>query len=153
MVAPGAGTPTGSVQFFVGTTSLGTASLSGDTAILTTTTLPVGTDSLTAQYLSDPNFTGSTSSAVSVTINSSAIATTTTLASSTNPSVFGQSVTFTATVTPSSGGGSPTGSVTFYRGLDGTRHRDAHQHDGVPDDDVGARRLAGHHRGLQRGHQ
>ncbi|MGA7496851.1 MAG: Ig-like domain-containing protein, partial [Isosphaeraceae bacterium] len=116
VVAPGAGTPTGSVQFFAGTTSLGTAKLSGNTAILTTTTLPVGTDSLTAQYLGDPNFTGSMSSAVSVTISPTGIATKTTLTSSTNPSVFGQSVTLTATVAPSSGSGSPSGSVTFYAG-------------------------------------
>ncbi len=50
-----------------------------------------------------------------MTVNAG-IATTTTLTSSTNPSVFGQSVTFTATVTPSSGSGTPTGSVTFYAG-------------------------------------
>jgi hypothetical protein len=116
VIAPGAGTPTGSVQFFVGVTSLGSASLSGNTAILTTTTLPIGADSLTAQYLGDSNFTESTSSAVSVTTNPSGIATTTTLTSSTNPSLFGQSVTFTAAVTSSSGSGTPTGSVTFYDG-------------------------------------
>jgi len=116
VVAPGAGTPTGSVQFFVGGTSLGTVSLSGNTAVLTTTTLAVGTDSLTAQYLGDSNFAVSTSSAVSVTINPVGVATTTTLTSSTNPSLFGQSVTFTATVAPSSGSGTPTGSVTFYDG-------------------------------------
>jgi Bacterial Ig-like domain (group 3) len=114
-VAPGAGTPTGSVKFFVGTTSLGTANLSGNTAILTTAALPVGKDSLTAQYLSDPNFTGSTSSAVIVTVNAG-IATTTSVSSSANPSVFGQSVTLTAAVTPSSGNGTPTGSVIFYDG-------------------------------------
>ncbi len=113
VVAPGAGAPTGSVQFFNGTTTLGTASLSGDTAILTTTTLPVGTDSLTAEYLGDSNFTVSTSSAVSVAIG---ISTTTTLSSPTNPSVFGQSVTFTAAVAPTSGNGTPTGTVTFYDG-------------------------------------
>src|SRR5208283_3102892 len=76
----------------------------------------VGTDSLTAQYLGDSNFAVSTSSAVSVTINPVGVATTTTLTSSTNPSLFGQSVTFTATVAPSSGSGTPTGSVTFYDG-------------------------------------
>ena len=152
MVAPGAGTPTGSVQFFVGTTSLGTASLSGNTAILTTTTLPVGTDSLTAQYLGDPNFTGSTSSAVVGDGQPAGIATTTTLTSSTNPSVFGQSVTFTATVAPSSGSGTPTGTVTFYDGSTAPGHRDAQRQEGNPQDDVGARRLAGHHRGLQRRH-
>ena len=41
--------------------------------------------------------------------------TTVTLASSQNPSTFGQAVTFTATVT-SSGGGTPTGMVTFKDG-------------------------------------
>jgi hypothetical protein len=41
--------------------------------------------------------------------------TTTTLSSSANPSVYGQPVTFTATVV-SSGGGTPTGTVTFKRG-------------------------------------
>lgn len=41
-------------------------------------------------------------------------ATTTTLASSLNPSTFGDSVTFTATV--SGAGGTPTGTVTFYAG-------------------------------------
>jgi hypothetical protein len=41
------------------------------------------------------------------------IGTTTTLASSANPQVVGQNVTFTATVKPVSGSGVPTGSVTF----------------------------------------
>jgi hypothetical protein len=114
-VAPGAGTPTGSVQFFVGTTSLGTSSLSGGNAVITTTTLPLGTDSLTAQYLGDADFMVSTSSTVSVTINPSGHSTTTTLSSSANPSVFGQSVTFTATIASSSSG-TPTGTVTFFDG-------------------------------------
>jgi hypothetical protein len=114
-VAPGAGMPTGSVQFFAGSTSLGIAELSSDTAVLTTTALLVGTDSLTAQYLGDPNFTESTSSAVTVTVKQG-IATTTTVSSSVNPSVYGQSVTLSATVAPSSGSGTPTGSVTFYNG-------------------------------------
>ena len=51
--------------------------------------------------------------AVSVLI--SAPAATTSLASSRNPSIFGQSVTFTATVS-SSLGGTPTGKVTFQAG-------------------------------------
>jgi hypothetical protein len=42
--------------------------------------------------------------------------TTTALASSQNPSTFGQSVTFTATVTPASGTTVPTGSVSFADG-------------------------------------
>jgi hypothetical protein len=71
---------------------------------------------LTARYLGDADFATSTSGAVSVTITSDGIATTTTLTSSPNPSVFGQAVTLTATVQPSSGTGTPTGSVTFYAG-------------------------------------
>jgi hypothetical protein len=46
------------------------------------------------------------------------VATTTTVTSSTNPSVFGQSVTFTATVAPGSGQVAPTGAVQFK--VDGT---------------------------------
>jgi uncharacterized repeat protein (TIGR01451 family) len=42
--------------------------------------------------------------------------TTTTLSSSPNPSTPGQDVTFTATVAPTSGSGTPTGSVNFYEG-------------------------------------
>jgi hypothetical protein len=50
---------------------------------------------------------------VGVLLNTSKLATTTTLASSQNPSPFGQTVTFTATVT-GPGGGIPTGTVNFY---------------------------------------
>ena len=114
--APSTGVPTGSVQFFVGTTSLGTALLSGNLATLTTTSLPVGTDSLTAQYLGDSNFTVSTSNTATVTINATGIATTTTVSSSANPSVFGQTVTLTAKIARATRGATLTGSVTFYDG-------------------------------------
>src|SRR5262249_19011792 len=63
----------------------------------------------------DANFTTSTSAAVSQTVNKASTATA--LASSANPSVVGQSVTFTATVTAvAPGTGVPTGTVTFQRG-------------------------------------
>jgi hypothetical protein len=42
--------------------------------------------------------------------------TTTTLTSSVATSVYGQTVTLTATVAPTSGGGAPTGTVTFWDG-------------------------------------
>lgn len=42
--------------------------------------------------------------------------TTTSVTSSANPSVWGQSVTLTATVSPAAGGGTPTGTVTFSDG-------------------------------------
>jgi hypothetical protein len=59
----------------------------------------------------------SSGSGVSVLINISTYPTATALSSSANPSAFGQSVTFTATVTQQFGKGTPTGTVTF---LDGT---------------------------------
>jgi Bacterial Ig-like domain (group 3)/Galactose oxidase, central domain len=47
------------------------------------------------------------------TINSANVATTTTVSSSVNPSVFGESVTFTAVVSPNSGTNTPTGTIAF----------------------------------------
>ena len=56
---------------------------------------------------------------ISITANYVAtVNTTTTVASSANPSTFGQAVTFTATVTPASGTTRPSGSVQFR--IDGT---------------------------------
>jgi hypothetical protein len=112
--SPGSGTPTGTVQFFNGTTSLGTATLdTNGTGTLTTTTLPVGTNSITAKYDGDTNFLTSTSPAQTVTITQP---TTTTLVASQNELVFGQPVTFTATVAPTSGTLMPTGTVAFLNG-------------------------------------
>ena len=51
----------------------------------------------------------------STTLTISKAASTTTIGSSQNPSVYGQSVTFTATVS-AVGSGTPTGTVTFYDG-------------------------------------
>src|SRR5262249_4752498 len=110
--------PSGMVTFMDGTTTLGSSSvaLSGGayTATLTTTTLSLGSHSITAVYAGDGNVTGSTSSAVVQVVNNSSTTTSTSLASSANPSVFGQSVTLTATV--SAAAGAPTGTVTFKLG-------------------------------------
>jgi hypothetical protein len=115
--ATGTGTPTGTVTFKDGTTTLGTGTLNGSgVATFSTTTLAVGTHSITAVYAGDTNFAASTSSAVSQVVNQAS--TTSTVTSSANPSTSGESVTFTATVTPASpGAGTPTGTVNF---LDGT---------------------------------
>jgi hypothetical protein len=59
------GTPTGTVNFFDGTTNIGSSSLNGSgVATLMTSTLAVGTHSITAAYSGDANFTTSTSPAV-----------------------------------------------------------------------------------------
>jgi len=115
----GSGTPTGTVTFKDGTTTLGTGALSTTggvtTAKVSTSVLSVASHSITAVYGGDNNFTGSTSSPLPQTVNQAS--TTTKLASSTNPSNFGQSVTFTATVAAvSPGAGNATGTVTFTDG-------------------------------------
>ena len=62
--------PTGTVTFMQGTTMLGTGTLSATgVATYATTALPAGADSVTAVYGGDSNFSGSTSSAVTVTVN------------------------------------------------------------------------------------
>ncbi len=69
-VSPGAGTPTGVVTFYDNGNSIGNGTLSGGIATLTTTTLPVGSNSITAVYGGDTDFTTSTSSAISQTVTS-----------------------------------------------------------------------------------
>ncbi len=107
------GTPAGTVTFKNGTVTLGTVALSGGVAKYTTATLAVGTHSITAVYNGNTSFTTSTSAALSQVVNKAT--TTTALVSSQNPSTVGQSVTFTATVTPQYTG-TPTGTVTFKNG-------------------------------------
>ncbi|MET9394323.1 Ig-like domain repeat protein, partial [Streptomyces sp. NPDC006624] len=109
-VAPGNGTPTGTVTF-TGPGGLNqTVDLAPDgTACLTTSSLTTGT--VTATYNGDtclapstgtaPATVGQAASTVSVTVNP-------------KPSVCGQTVTVCATVTAvAPGNGTPTGSVTF----------------------------------------
>jgi sugar lactone lactonase YvrE len=63
------GIPTGTVNFMNGSAQIGQATVNaGGVAILNTTTLPAGTDTITAVYLGDGNFQTSTSNAVTVTV-------------------------------------------------------------------------------------
>ena len=65
----GASVPAGSVSFMDGTTQLGTATLSNTgTATLTISTLSVGSHSITAVYAGSVDFAGSTSSAITETV-------------------------------------------------------------------------------------
>lgn len=59
--APGAGTPTGPVAFFAGSSKLGRATLTDGTATFTTSRLDEGSQAVRAVYLGDANFAGSTS--------------------------------------------------------------------------------------------
>ena len=101
------------VTFVEGTTILGTGALGGGSASFTTSTQPMGTHSIKAVYGGDSKFLGSKSNAVSQAVSKATSATT--LASSRNPSSFGRSVTFTATVAPQYSG-TPSGMVKFLNG-------------------------------------
>ena len=113
VVTATSGSPTGTVTFKDGTSTLGTGTVSGGVASLAVSTLAVGTHSITGSYGGDTNFNGSSSSLLSQVVSQAT--TSTALTSSPNPSTVNQQVTFTATVTGSHGG-TPTGPITFLQG-------------------------------------
>ncbi len=107
VTAPGAGTPSGAITVSDGTTSC-LITLPATSCNLTP--LSNGAKTLTATYAGDGSFNGSASPGIAHTVNLGG--TTTLVSPSPNPSVFGQSVTLTATVT----GNAPSGTVTFNDG-------------------------------------
>lgn len=105
-----AGTPSGSVTFTEGATTLGTATLDASgLATLTVSSLGVGIRSITADFLGTGGFLASQATS-SQTVNAP---TTTSVVSAPNPSAEGQAVTFTVTVASGGAPGVPTGSVTL----------------------------------------
>jgi hypothetical protein len=107
-------TPTGTITFKDGSATLGTGALNNyGSATYTTTSLAVGTHSITASYGGSANDLASTSSALQEVINKAG--TTLTLSSSKNPSTYGAPVTFTVQVHQGSGA-TPTGNITFKDG-------------------------------------
>lgn len=114
-VAPGSGTPTGTVTFKNGATALGTVSVTAGIASISTSTLTVGAHSITASYNGTISYNTSTSSSLTQTVNKAA--TSAKVTSSKNPSTLNQAVTFTVTVTVTAPAtGTPTGSVTLKDG-------------------------------------
>jgi hypothetical protein len=111
VTGPG-GTPTGTVSFKDGAVTIGAGTLNAGVATFATSSLSVGTHTITASYGGDTSFNGSASAAVPQVVNKAASATA--LSAVPNPSTFGQSVVFTAMV--SGPGGTPGGSVTFNDG-------------------------------------
>jgi hypothetical protein len=136
--ASGSVPPTGSVTFSAGANALGTVTLGAATAAsgsAATATLSVsasklaaGGNSITASYVGAGGFTGSVSTAITVTVATPLIATTATLAA--NPASIAQSASTVLTVTAKAASGStaptgsstptgstvPTGGVTFLAG-------------------------------------
>lgn len=114
-VTSAAGAPTGTVTFFAGTQTLGAGTLNASgVANLSASALGAGDYVLTAVYAATGNFSGTTSNAVSETVLAADSAISLTAAPSL--AYIGQTVTFTATVTPAKPGGVPTGTVTFHDG-------------------------------------
>ena len=110
------GTPTGSVTFLDGITTLKIVPVTSGKTTYTTTSLTTGSHGITAVYSGDSAFTTSTSSVFLISVSLPIVPTTTTLtASATNP-VIGTTLTLTATVSPASGTAIPTGTVIFNDG-------------------------------------
>ena len=97
------------VTFKDGAKTLVSVPLSGGTATMNTANLTLGTHAITAAYMGDTLLAASVSAVLKQQVNK--YASTTTLAASPNPSSFGETVTFTATVTNGA-----TGTVTFKSG-------------------------------------
>jgi hypothetical protein len=118
----GTGTPTGTVTLLDNGLSVGQAALSGGVATVTLNQLVpafklVGDHYITTNYGGDANFSGSTGSLTGNPQVVNKANTATTVTTSLNPSTFGQSVTFSATVSAvAPGAGAPGGSVTFLDG-------------------------------------
>jgi hypothetical protein len=105
---------TGTVLFYDGGSLLGPGTISGGVATYTLNSLGGGTHSITALYAGDSNYLSALSAALSQVVTRSPV--TITVTSSVNPSNFGQSVTFTFTITGVAGLATPTGSITFTDG-------------------------------------
>ncbi len=102
--------PLGTVSFLNGNTLLGTVGLnpldqstshsSSQVATFTTSALPAGSDSITAVYSGDLNFTGSTSAAITETVNPVPTITTTTLPDWTVSQPYNQTIAVTGGTSP-----------------------------------------------------
>ena len=98
---------TGTVTFTSGSTLLGTSTIANGVATTTTSTLPLGSNLITATYNGDTNNNGSSTTLTQVVSKSTPKLT----VSTSGPSIFGQSVSITASVP-----NGPTGTITITSG-------------------------------------
>src|SRR6185437_5910918 len=114
-VSGSGGTPTGSVTFKDSSTTIGSGTLASGSASAPVSSFVTGQHTLTAVYNGDATFAASASSPLTQTVNKGTSATV--VSSGANPSLPGQSVTFTATVSATSpASGTPTGTAIFKDG-------------------------------------
>src|SRR3984885_9841957 len=110
----GAGSPTGTVSFTDGGSTIGSATLSADKATFSTSALGTGSHTITAVYAGGSGDASSTSSSVVVTVTQPApLSTSTTLSATASQITMGQNVVLNVIV---SGSGSPAGTVAFKDG-------------------------------------
>ena len=118
-VAPTAAvTPTGTVIFKIGATTIGVATVNPVTGVATlvTSALAVGSHMIDATYSGDDRFAPSAGS-ITQTVNKADVVVTVTTEGGITSSLFGQSVKFIATVSPMAPStGTPTGTVQFQDG-------------------------------------
>jgi hypothetical protein len=112
----GTGIPTGSVNFFDGTTQIGSQTLNGSgVAAISTSTLTAGDHNITAIYVPTGNFASSGAAVNPQTVKG--LPTTASLTASVDPVNTGTAVTFTAVIAPvPPATTTPTGTVNFYNG-------------------------------------
>jgi photosystem II stability/assembly factor-like uncharacterized protein len=106
-VASALGTPTGTVAFTTGTTTLCTATLSSGSGSCSAANAPAGSDTITGTYSGDLTFQTATASA-SLHVGEP---TSTTASASPTTTTYHSAVTFAASVSGS--GGTPSGTVSF----------------------------------------
>ncbi len=121
----GTSIPTGSVNFYNGSTKIGTTALSSSgIGTLTNSTLPTGLQTITATYLGTAVFHQSTSNPINVAVTAGptqppatgVVATSTSVTSSVQQADQGFTIALTATVKASSGLTLPTGEIDFSVG-------------------------------------
>jgi hypothetical protein len=99
--------PTGTIAFMNGSSQLGTATLAASgmtaTATYSTSALPVGSDSITAAYSGDANFSATTSSALTQVVNAPPPDFSVSITPATASVSPGGTATFTFTATPING--------------------------------------------------
>jgi hypothetical protein len=120
-VTSGSGvTPTGAVNILDGGKQIGAANLAGSTGVgsFTTSSLAVGTHTITAAYQGDKNNGAATSAAITQVVSQAQTATA--IAASPSPGIAGAPVSLTATVAPTQGISTPSGTVTFTDTFNGT---------------------------------
>ena len=92
--------PSGTVEFFDGSTLLGDGTVSNGAATLTTTALSLGANTITATYEGDSNYVASTSPAITVTVVQTGAPPSAPFQIVTSPTVTGATLSAVSAVSP-----------------------------------------------------